>query len=162
MVTNTTTFCTFIWLHSQCKYKTELQSWAAILLLRDSPIPFHISFQACNDRISWGLITWNSTCISGHNFLIFSAFKTFISTKYLSYRPILKTDNIFFFPHKHPSWRSQNPPKNPAYCANSNPPTPSYSPIPKWKPDCFPKMSPLKAQKRSFKKAVFSASCIVP
>lgn len=107
MVTNTTTFCTFIWLHSQCKYKTELQSWAEILLLHDSPIPFHISFQACNDRISWGLITWNSTCTSRHNFLIFSAFKTFLSTKYLSYRPILRTDKISFT-HKRPNWKFQN------------------------------------------------------
>lgn len=137
MVTTTTTFCTFIWLHSQCKYKIELQSWAEILLLHDSPIPFHISFQACNDRISWGLITWNSTCISGHNFLIFSAFKTFVSTKHLPYRPIFTTDKILFFSHKHPSWRSQNPNKNPACCANSNPHTPSYSPIPKWNQTAF-------------------------
>lgn len=109
---------------------TKLQSRGEILLLHGSkfascPIPFHISFQACNDRISYGLITWNSTCISGHNFLIFSAFKIFVSIKYLSYRPIFATDKIYLFPHRCPSWGSQNSNKNSTYCANSNPPTQS-------------------------------------
>lgn len=100
---------------------TELQSRAEILLLHNNPVPFHVSFQACNDR----LITWNSTCISGHNFFIFSAFKMLVSIKYLSSRPILARDKIFFLPHRCPSWRSQNPKKNSTCCANSNPPTPS-------------------------------------
>lgn len=151
----------FIWLYSQCKYRTELQSSAEILLLHDSPIPFHIFFQACNDRISWGLIAWNSTCISGHNFLIFSDLKTFVSTKYLSYGPLTTTDKVVYFPHKHPKWRSLNPNDYPAYCANTPPLPQEYIPIPKRKLHCFTKMSPLKEHKK-IKKAVFLASHIVP
>lgn len=122
---------------------TKLQSQAEILLLHDSPIPFHISFQACNDRISRGLITRNSTCISGHNFLIFSGFKMFVLIKYLSYRPILATDKTFFFPHRCASWGSQNPD---LLCKLQS----SHSKL-----QCFPEMSPLKAQNQNIQKSSF-------
>lgn len=153
MVTNITAFCTFIWLHSQFKYKTELQSCAGIHLLHDSPIPFHISFQACNDRISWGLITWNSTCISGHSFLIFSALKTLLSTKYLSYAPTFATDKIFLLLHK--CLEVSKPKQRSCLLCKlevSHLKLQSY-------PQMETRLSPLWHKKDHSKEAVFSASC---